>query len=286
MADLVIRWQMRRVQARDGLDNLPRLRALLDDMPAMLPPGVRVRPDRLGGIAGEWAESGYGARTTLLYLHGGGFVAGSPRSHRCITGALARRGFSVFAPDYRLAPEHPFPAGLDDAVAAWRALRAASPGRLVAAGDSAGGTLALSLLLTLRDAGEPMPAAAALFSPATDLAGTGASLHSNRYRDAMLGRAPLAALAAAYLAGADPRTPLASPLHADLTGLPPLLIHVGEREVLRDDATRLAERAEAAGVPVTLLVWPVVPHVWQLADRTLPEARRSLDAAAAFLHGE
>ncbi len=221
--------------------------------------------------------------TTLLYLHGGGFIACSPRTHRPITGWFARHGFRVFAPDYRLAPEHPFPAAVEDAVAAWRALRAATPGRIVVAGDSAGGNLSLALMLALRNEGAVLPDAAALFSPATDMAGTGGSMHSNSGRDAMFRGDALQHLAAAYLGGADPRTPLASPLYGDLAGLPPLLIHVGEREVLRDDSTRLAERARAAGVLVDLQVWPVVPHVWQLAHATVPEARRSLAAAAAFL---
>ena len=210
--------------------------------------GVRYTAAVVGGIAGEWVEradtsGGAGADTglTVLYLHGGGFVGCSPRTHRPLTATLALEGARVFVPDYRLAPEHPFPAALDDVCAAWRAL-AATPAthgpaqRLTVAGDSAGGNLALALMLVLRDAGEALPDAAALFSPATDLTGGSASLRVNDGRDAMFVGLGLAHLADAYLAGADPAQPLASPLFGELAGLPPLLIHVGADEVLRDDS--------------------------------------------------
>ena len=269
------------------MDNIAHVRAVFGGgalLPA--PAGVRFRPDRLGGVPGEWAESRDPAGVALLYLHGGGFVACSPRTHRPLTGWFARRGFRVFAPDYRLAPEHPFPAAVEDSVAAWRGLvgREADAARVAVAGDSAGGTLALALMLALRDAGSPPPCAAALFSPATDLAGTGASLRENARRDAMFRPGGLRHLAAAYLGDADPRAPLASPLYGDLAGLPPLLLHAGEREALRDDSVRLAERARAAGVEVESRIWPVVPHAWQFAHAFVPEARRSLESARAFLH--
>lgn len=283
---LTVRWQVKR--RLRGTPDVRRIKAVFEGMRLPAPRGVGFREDRLGDVPGEWAESaapgGGSARTTLLYLHGGGFVACSPRTHRPITGWFALNGFRVFVPDYRLAPEHPFPAAIEDAVAAWRALRSRVAGPIVVAGDSAGGTLALALMLALRDAGEALPAGAALFSPATDMTGTGGSVQGNRMRDAMFYPEVLPPLAAAYLAGADPRTPLASPLYADLAGLPPLLLHVGEREILRDDSTRLAERARAAGVAAEVEVWPVVPHVWQFAHATVPEARRSLRAAAEFLH--
>ncbi len=286
LAAFMVRRQMRR--SLGGMEDIGRVRALFEGARLPAPRGVRYHPESLGGIPGEWVESDSPARnaglTTLLYIHGGGFVACSPRTHRPITGWFATRGFRVFAPDYRLAPEHPFPAAVEDVVAAWRGLQASVPGRAVVAGDSAGGTLALALMLALRDEGAPLPGGAALFSPGTDLAGTGNSVRINSRRDAMFRGDGLRHLAAAYLGGADPRTPLASPLYADFAGLPPLLIHVGEREILRDDSTRLAERARAAGVSVDLRVWPVVPHVWQFAHATVPEARRSLAAAATFLH--
>lgn len=279
----------RQVRNRLGtMEDLDRVRAVFEGMKVPAPRGVRYRADTLGGVPGEWVENdGWTAgagRTTLLYLHGGGFVACSPRTHRPITGWFAVHGFRVFAPDYRLAPEHPFPAAVEDVTAAWRALQAAVPDRAVLAGDSAGGTLALALMLAQRDAGGALPGGAALFSPGTDMAGTGDSIRTNSERDAMFRGDALQHLRVAYLGDGDPRAPLASPLYGDLTGLPPLLIHVGEREVLRDDSIRLAERARAAGVFVDLQVWPVVPHVWQFGHATVPEARRSLASAAVFLH--
>ena len=158
-------------------------------------------------------------------------------------------------------------------------------GPIVIAGDFCGGNLCLALMISLRDRGEDLPNAAALFSPATDLAGTGASLHENSRRDPMFRPEILERFRVAYLGDADPKNPLASPLYADLKGLPPLFIEVAQSEMMRDDAVRLAERARSAGVQAEVKVWPVVPHVWQMADTFIPEARRSLDAAANFLHG-
>ena len=250
------------------------------------PPKVDYRQGRLGGVPGEWASVGPedAERPRLLYLHGGGFVACSARMYRPIVGRFAQAGFLVFAPDYRLAPEHPFPAGLDDALAAWTALRADGPA--VIGGDSAGGNLALGLMIAARGRGLPLPAAACLFSPATDLLGRGASFVENARRDAMFTPEALLCIAPAYLNGADPTDPRASPIDADFFGLPPLLIHAAEREMLRDDSVQLAARAREAGVRVVLKLWPVVPHAWQLAENFLPEARRSLGEAADFLRHE
>ena len=242
----------------------------------------RPYPASVGGVPGEWLGA-EGAPRTLLYLHGGGYVACSPRTHRPFTQAFAKAGLRVFAPDYRLAPEHPYPAALDDAVAAYRGLLDAGAQGVVVAGDSAGGGLALALMLRLRDLGLPLPARAALFSPWTDLAATGESIRTNTRRDAMFHGDGIARGADAYVGGADRLIPLISPLYADMAGLPPLLVHVGADEVLRDDSTRLADRARAAGVAVDLKVWPVVPHVWQIMARFIPEGRQSLDAAARFL---
>ena len=274
----------RRVKPALGdFTDIARVRRVFD-APLPVPRGVRYTPAVLGGVAGEWvdAEAGVTAETTLLYLHGGGFVGCSPRTHRSLTAALALQGLRVFVPDYRLAPEHPFPAAVQDAQAVWRALRALHLGRMVVAGDSAGGNLALGLMLALRDAGEALPAAAVLFSPATDLSGASPSLLANAKRDAMFRGDKLENLQRAYLGGADAAQPLASPLLGDLRGLPPLFVHVGEDEALRDDSLRLAQKARAAGVLVELQVFPGVPHVWQLL-RWLPEARRSVQAAARFL---
>jgi acetyl esterase/lipase len=239
----------------------------------------------MGGVPGEWLEPS-AAKATLLYLHGGAYVLGSPSSHRVLAGAFCRLGFRVFLPDYRLAPEHPFPAALDDCEAVYRGLIAdgVDPRSLVVAGESAGGGLTLALLLRLRDAGALLPPAAAVFSPWTDLAITGASVETNNSAEGMFFNTNLRPIAELYLAGADPRTPLASPLYAELRGLPPLLVHVGERELLLDDAVRLVERARIAGVDVTLKRWPVVSHGWQLLQRIVPEAAQSVAEAAEFLH--
>jgi acetyl esterase/lipase len=250
------------------------------------PKDVDYRPDTVGGIAGEWVSRPNLNETApmLLYLHGGGYFACSPKTHRPITGAFAQGGLRVLVPDYRLAPEHPFPAALEDALAAWRGLLAwgCAASRIAVAGDSAGGGLALALLLALRDAQAEAPAAAVLFSPWTDLAGTGLSMTTNVKRDAMFHGPGTAAGAAFYLGTTDARTPLASPYYADLHGLPPLLIHAGDREILRDDSTRLAAKAREAGVSVEEKIWPVVPHVWQLAA-FVPEARQSLARAITFV---
>ncbi|MDE2145699.1 MAG: alpha/beta hydrolase fold domain-containing protein [Burkholderiales bacterium] len=295
-------WAVRRrvKPALGDMRDIARVRRVFDQsLPA--PRGVRYTPATLGGVPGEWVEAvrrapagaaaaaaAWGAppagaeATTLLYLHGGGFVGCSARTHRPLTAALARQGLRLFVPDYRLAPEHPYPAAVDDVQAAWRALRAAVPGRLAVAGDSAGGNLALGLMLALREAGQALPVAAALFSPAVDLTGGSASLVDNADRDPMFRGEFLDHLADAYMAGADRAQPLASPLLGALHGLPPLLLQVGEDEVLRDDSLRLAQKAREAGVAVTLQVFPKVPHVWQLLG-WLPEARRALRDAAAFL---
>ncbi len=274
-----------RIKPRLGdLSDVARVRRVFSQ-PLPAPKGVRYRDAVVGGVPGEWVEAdgAAAATTTLLYLHGGGFVGCSPLTHRPITAALALHGLRVFVPDYRLAPEHPFPAAPLDTQAVYRALRQQLPtGRLVVAGDSAGGNLAVGLMQALRDAGEVLPDAAALFSPALDLAGGSASITLNAARDAMFNGPDLQHLVNHYLQGAGDRQPLASPLHGSLHGLPPLLVHVGQAECLRDDSLRLARQAAEAGVTVELKVFAGVPHVWQQVRR-LPEARQSIAAAARFL---
>lgn len=261
-------------------------RAILRPLPYEVPTAVRISSAEIKGVRGELVESSSSPEeNVLLYLHGGGYFGCSAETHRPITAYFAMHGFRVFAPNYRLAPENPFPAAVDDAVEVYRELLAAgsSRQRIVVAGDSAGGGLALSLMLALRAAGTPLPAAAALFSPWTDLAATGESLRTNARRCAMFNGEDIGPSARYYLGNADPRNPLASPLYADLSALPPLLIHVGADECLRDDSTRVAEKARAAGVTVELKIWPVVPHAWQLALQILPEARQSLRESSEFL---
>ena len=283
LAVWIIKWRVKR--RLKGCRDYRLARAILRPLPYKIPAAVRITPANVNGISGEWVESPNSAEVVLLYLHGGGYFGCSAKTHRPVTVWFALHGFRVFAPNYRLAPENPFPAALDDAVAVYRRLLAGghSPQRLVVAGDSAGGGLSLSLIIALRAAGMPLPAAAALFSPWTDLAASGESIRTNAARCAMFNGADIGPSARYYLGNADPRNPLASPLYADLSGLPPLLIHVGADECLRDDSTRVAERAQAAGVPVELKVWPVVPHAWQLASQVLPEARQSLRESSEFL---
>ncbi|MCJ2089625.1 alpha/beta hydrolase [Methylobacterium sp. E-005] len=245
------------------------------------PKGVTYEAGTVGGVRGEWVRPKAGPGRRMLYIHGGGFIACSPRTHRPVTGALANRGFTLFVPDYRLAPEHPFPAAIEDVMAVWRAFSA--EGAACVAGESAGGNLALVLMGEAKARALPMPWAAALFSPATDFISETGSRVSNAWRDAMFDPKALATIRSMYLGNADPADPRISPINGDPTGFPPLLFHVGGREVLRDDSVQMAERARAAGVEVELKVFPVVAHAWQFAASMLPEARASLDEAAAFL---
>lgn len=222
----------------------------------------------------------------LLYFHGGGYVLGSPEGHRAVTAELGRAaGVPVVTPRYRLGPEHPFPAAVDDALAAYRALLALglAPRSIVVGGDSAGGGLALALLVAARDAGLPLPAGGLAISPWVDLGCTGESMDSKRDADPMIGREGLLAMARHYLQDTPATHPLASPLGADLAGLPPLLVQVGSAEVLLDDSTRLAARAAAAGVAVRLDVWPDMPHVWHLMHAVLREGRAAIREAGRWL---
>jgi acetyl esterase/lipase len=252
--------------------------------------GVRQeeRQPRGGWPGGEVLEATPPAHgPTVLYLHGGGYIACSPETHRMLVAALvARTGGRAWVPRYRLAPEHVYPAALDDAKAAYRHLldvEQVDPARLVVMGDSAGGGLALALVQTLRDEGDPLPAAVVTFSPWTDLAATGRSLDENSARCSMFEGDTIRRAAPLYAGPHDPRTPGLSPLYGDFRGFPPLLVHASTDEVLRDDAIRVAERAAAQGVRVELRLWRRVPHVWQFFSAVLPEARESLDAMLTFL---
>ncbi len=280
--DFLMRAQVKR--GLRGIVDIETARRVLAGGSLPVPKDVQFRDDVVGGVRGEWVNAAGAPKATLLYLHGGGYFACTPRTHRPITSAYAKNGFSVFVPDYRLAPEHPFPAAIEDAEAVWKGLLALGhkANALTVSGDSAGGGLTLALLLTLRDKNEALPAAAALLSPWADLAMTGDSIRRNARRDAMFTESGFQTCSGLYLGGQDPKQPLASPVFAEFHGLPPLLIHVGDREMLRDDSTRVAKRAAEAGVSVELRVWPVVPHVWQLAQ-FVPEARESMRLMAQFL---
>jgi acetyl esterase/lipase len=251
------------------------------------PEGVAVHRTTLGGRpALDLTPSNASGPGRLLYLHGGGYVIGSPDTHAGLVGELARRsGLRTTSVDYRLAPEHPFPAAVEDGIAAYRELLAdgTDPRDIVLAGDSAGGGLVLATLLSAREAGLPLPAAAALFSPWTDLTLSGASMHGKRDADPIFVEADLDDYAGLYLGADGDRTRHhASPLFADLTGLPPLLIQVGANELLLDDAVRLAGRAGADGVDVTLEIGSGLPHVFQHHYGRLDEADAALARTAAF----
>ena len=221
----------------------------------------------------------------VLYFHGGGYAIGTAALYRDFLwriAAAARAQVLYF--DYRLAPEHPFPAALDDAVAAYRWVAGRFDRRHVAfAGDSAGGGLMLATLLRLRDEGVELPRAAAAMSPWADLALTGASLRSNAAADPMLDPDNFPRLVRNYCAGADPHHPYVSPIYGDPAGLPPTLLHVGSDEILRDDAVRMAEKMRAAGCAVEIEIWEKMPHVWHLYARLLPEARRAVARIGQFL---
>jgi len=251
------------------------------------PTDMTYEPVAAGGVRAEWVvPPGASEGKALLYLHGGGYVICSPDTHREMVAHLAKTcGCRVLLLDYRLAPEFPFPAAVEDAVAAYRWLLAQGyPARgLAVAGDSAGGGLTVAALVAFRYLGLPMPGAAACFSPWTDLACTGETLASKASEDPIVSRPLLEQLAQTYLAGADPKSPLASPLYADLRGLPPLLVQVGTAETLLDDSRRLADRCREAGVEVSLEEWEGMPHVWHFFVSFLPEAQQAIARAGEFL---
>ncbi|MFF0464539.1 alpha/beta hydrolase [Streptomyces mexicanus] len=261
-------------------------RALMSRM--IVPDGIRTAQTELGGRPALRVDPEDAPRPgTILYFHGGAWVFGSPETALCLTGHLvARTGFAAYSVDYRLAPEHPFPAAIEDTLSAYRALLDSGhdPSAIVFAGDSAGGGLAVTTCLTARDAGLPLPAAVVAFSPGLDATRTGESMRTKEGIDPIFTRASLDHTGAMYLAGQDPRRPLLSPaVLGDLTGLPPLLLQVGTNEVLLDDSTRLAARARDAGVDVVLDVTADVPHVFQCFAGVLDEADEALDRAALFL---
>jgi acetyl esterase/lipase len=287
---LGLRWFVkRRGPALTAIDAMRQQSAKLARLVPLPPRGTEVRRLELDGIKAVTVttpETSGGRH--VLYLHGGGHVSGSPGLYRDFIWRIASATHSrVTILRHRLAPEHPFPAALDDAVSAYRALLAegVDPRQMAMMGDSAGGGLVLGTLLKLRDQGIALPAAAVALSPWTDLALTGQSLRFNADLDPMIRTEEAPALVSHYLAGADPRTPYASPLYGDHTGLPPTLIQVGSEEVLLDDSVRMAERMRAAGCEVELQVWPRLPHVWQVWARLMPEAREAIAHIGTFVRG-
>jgi monoterpene epsilon-lactone hydrolase len=265
------------------------MRAIMDGFGDMssLPPGCRHEPITLGGIRAERvapANAVEGRR--ILCLHGGGYEAGSPRSHRPLAARLAEAARSAAVlPDYRLAPEHPFPAALDDAVEAYRALLADGvwPERMIIAGDSAGGGLAVAVALRLKDEGLPQPAGLLLISPWADLTLSHATHETKAADDPMIARDRASESAASYRGGADARHPLISPVFGDFTGLAPMLIQVGSEETLLGDSLMLAERAGHARVAVRLEIWPEMIHVWHAFADQLAAARQAIRTAGAWM---
>jgi epsilon-lactone hydrolase len=267
------------VAMRANMERMTSLMALPDD--------VAAEPTVVNGVPAEWVSTpDVDPRRVVLYLHGGAYVVGSLNTHRDLVGRISRAaGARVLNVDYRLAPEHPHPAAIEDATAAYRWLLQADhdPARLAIAGDSAGGGLTVAALVALRDAKQPLPAAAVCLSPWVDLEGVGDSMASCAHLDPMVQQEHLVRMARLYLGDLDPKTPLAAPLYADLSGLPPLYIQVGTAETLLDDATRIAERARTAGVDVTLEVWDDMIHVFQAFAAMLPEGQQAIDKIGDYL---
>ncbi len=286
----VIKFALRVMQNRRYSNSIQQERAKIEARVAHLPKkrGVNYESVNVDGLTAEWVMApGASAERVMLYLHGGAYIVGSVNTHRTLAVDLSRvTGARILVVEYRLAPEHTFPAAVDDVLIAYRWLlsQGVSPKRLVVAGDSSGGGLAIALLVAVRDAGEPMPAAAVCLSPFVDLAATGASMKTKVKADVMLRADLFEPVIRAYLGEADPCTPLASPLYADLHTLPPLLIQVGTDELLLDDATRIAARARVAGVEVKLEVWDGMFHTWQAWGNIFPEASRARAHIGEFVH--
>lgn len=240
-----------------------------------------------GGVPAEWISApGSDSGRTILYLHGGGYCIGSIDTHRTLCyGLAAAAGARILSLGYRLAPEDPFPAAVEDAEAAycWLISEGFDASQIALAGDSAGGGLVVAVSIALKQRGSPLPAAAVCFSPWVDLEGLGESMTTKADVDPMSRRPELLEFAAHYLNGTDPRNPVAAPLYADLSGLPPLLIQTGTAEIFLDDSRRLAKRAKAAGVDTTLDVWDDMIHVWQLFAPMLSEGRDAIKEAGAFI---
>jgi monoterpene epsilon-lactone hydrolase len=273
-----------------GKPSVEKMRTGMEKVAERVASDVKCEPIEAGGVKAEWIvpPNASGDRV-ILYLHGGGYVMGSINTHRAMVARIARASQArALALDYRLAPEHPFPAAVEDATAAYRWLLAQGyqPARIVISGDSAGGGLVLATLVALRDAIVPLPACAVPISPWTDMEGTGASMKTNASKDPMIpagNNAGLFNMAKAYVGTGDPKNPLASPLHADYRGLPPLLIQVGETETLLDDSTRVAEKARVAGVKVELEVWDEMIHVWHVFAKLLPEGQQAIDRIGRYV---
>jgi acetyl esterase/lipase len=286
IADKVIRLMMKRRFARNP--DVMQLRSMMAEVrKPRVPKRISLQKISLGGVSTErLAPDGADAKRAMLYIHGGGWVGGSPANHRGLTWRLAERlGCTVFAIDYRLAPEHPFPAGLEDCLAAYRDLLnyGYAPQGLAVGGDSAGGNLTLALALNLKALGLSQPAALFAMSPATELARSLPSHTSNARSDAMFDVRIFGSLTPLYCPGQDPANPLISPLRGDVKGLAPTLIQCSRDEMLRDHGVMMAENLKAAGVDVKLEVWPRVFHAWPVMADFIPEALGAIENVARFI---
>lgn len=294
LLSFAIKSRLKRRPSDEMHHNVKRARSILSQMPGFATPphhhhvSVHTHEDH-HPIRGEWLKwkkKEHHSDKVLYFLHGGGYMACSTMTHRPLTVGLTQALRSdTFAIDYRLAPEHPFPAAVEDALAGyeWLLEQGVSHKKMIIAGDSAGGGLTLATMLAARDRGLPLPAASVCYSPWTDLAATGDSLHTNDPHDVMFYGESIRKGRHIYLGQAPPTNPLASPLYADLTGLPPLLLFASSTEVLLDDSTRLAHRAQAAGVHVDLQVWHGLPHAWPIFHRLLPEGKKAVHYTAEFV---
>ncbi|MEM8770629.1 MAG: alpha/beta hydrolase [Pseudomonadota bacterium] len=285
-----VKWRLRRIMKAKPLHQIDSaiMQAEAEAAaPKRVPKSVSVETVSENAMDGEWHRPrDASTEQVILFFHGGGYYFGSAKSHRALTFELCKRANAdVFSLNYRLAPEHVFPAAVDDALAAYQRLldRGISPGAISFAGDSAGGGLALALTSLLKQKSMPFPACLVVYSPWTDLAVTGASVEENAETDAMFKPIYIREGAKTYLNGADPKSPLASPLYADAAGFPPTLIFASDDEILRDDSVRMHERLKAAGVSSTLVMERSLPHVWPLFAGLMPEAARSIEQSAQFM---
>jgi monoterpene epsilon-lactone hydrolase len=283
--------ELRKLIAANPLPtNLEALRLAVDSDSERFPLDPDINVERVSiaiGVSAEWTwtEAADPARV-VLYLHGGGYVFGSILSHRHLVAEIGRTsGSRTLAIDYRLSPENPFPAAVDDALASYRFLleEGFEPRHIAFAGDSAGGGLVVSTLVAIKEAGLPQPACGWVISPWVDMEASGETFVSRADADPMVKREIIVNFAQAYLNGADPRSPFASPIYADLRGIAPLLIHVGASEVLLDDSLKLARTAGAADVSVRLEIWPEMVHIWHAFHRILGDGRKAVQAGAKFL---
>lgn len=284
------RFQLRRRTLTNWDTSIPRLREEAKKYLGLLgklPPGIEVSPATIDGLSAEWILLSQATKDKLvLYFHGGGYVMGSCQAHRPVVSKFVQgSGISALVFDYRLAPEHPFPAALEDSVTAyrWMLAKGLSPSHIVFVGDSAGGGLCLATLIALRHQGIPLPAAAVALSPWTDLKCTGKSFETKAKADFLCSLEPLAVFSKYYVRDNDPCFPWISPLYGDLSGLPPILIYVGGDEVLLDDSIGFAQKAKDAGVDVTLRIEEGMFHCYPACSPLFPEARQAMDEICTFI---